>query len=137
MKIIALKGPGSSGKSTTLNLVYDELISLGAKVLIPKSALGNPKQRDFECILEYASKKIAFYTMGDFSSKTIEAIDKYSNSLCDVLILATNDKFVKPTAKILTFTNNHIESKTIAIPKNLINIDTANNADKNAIIKNI
>ena len=43
MKIIALKGHNSSGKSTTLNLVYDELCNnLGAKILSPKNVLGNP-----------------------------------------------------------------------------------------------
>ena len=137
MKIIALKGPGTTGKSTTLNLVYDDLIKLGAKILVSKTVLGNPKHRDFECVLEYLSKKVAFYTMGDYSGYTIEAIDKYNKGLCDVLIIATNDKFVKPTAKILKFPSNVIIPKTIATPTIPSNIQIANDLDKNTVISNI
>lgn len=137
MKIIALKGPGSSGKSTTLNLVYDKLIHLGAKVLVPKTFLLNPKQIDFECILEYTGKKIAFYTMGDYSGKTIGAIDKYNKGLCDVLILATNDKLVKPTKKILSFSSCIFITKTIASPINTNNLQIANDTDRDTIIINV
>lgn len=137
MKIIALKGPSSKGKTSTLTLVYDELINLGASVLVAKSILGDPKQKDFECIIEYLGKKIVFYTMGDFSGCTIDAINGYNTGLYDILIIATNDKLVKPQAKISTFPNKDIILKTIAILKTTGNIIVANNLDKRDIISKI
>lgn len=97
MKTIALRGPSSSGKSSTLNLVYDELINnLGAIVLNPKIVVGNPIYNDFESVVSYKSKKIAFYTMGDYAGKTIEAIEKFKALSVDILIIATNEKFIRP-----------------------------------------
>lgn len=135
MKIIALKGENSCGKSTTLNLVYDELIKRGG-VSTPKVVIGNPVYNDFECIVTYLSKTIGFYTMGDYSGYTIDAIKKYAAIPVDILILATNDRFVKPTIEILKYPNNTLP-KRIAIPMNITNNMVANQADCATIISYI
>lgn len=136
MKIIALRGGNSSGKSTTLNLVYDELVNkLGAQIQTPKTVIGDPKFNDFECVVTYLSQTIAFYTMGDYSKLTINAIMKYSPT-ADMMILATNDRFVLPMRTILTFPN-FVLHKTIATPKTPSNIITKNQLDCNTIISQI
>lgn len=91
MKVIMLSGYGSSGKTTTLNMVYDELIRLGATVVRPKSGLGtDPK--DFECVLNYRHKNVAIFTMGDYYIETIHAMSYYEGMSCDVLIVANSNK---------------------------------------------
>lgn len=137
MKIIALNGADSCGKSTTLNLVYDELINnLGASVMVPKTVLGNPIHKDFECTIIYKSMKIVFFTMGDASRESSEAIKKYQSLNVDILIIAINNKFVNPLKLIMNFLHI-IVPKTIAIPKNSTNIDLANIGDCNIIISHI
>lgn len=137
MKIIALNGADSCGKSTTLNLVYDELVNnLGATVITSKVVLGNPIHKDFECTIIYKSMKIAFFTMGDLSRESTEAIKKYQSLSIDILIIAINNKFVNPLKLIISFLHI-IVPKTIANPKNSTNIDGANIGDCNTIISNI
>lgn len=137
MKTIALRGPSSSGKSSTLNLVYDELINnLGAIVLNPKIVVGNPIYNDFESVVSYKSKKIAFYTMGDYAGKTIEAIEKFKALSVDILIIATNEKFIRPLRKIPS-PPNVITLKTIASPKSVSNNLVANILDCNTIISHL
>ena len=134
MKIIALKGPNSCGKTTTLNLVYDELDKRGATI---HSAVKLPvvtKNKDFECIINYGSLQVAIYSMGDYSRLTTAKIKEYELIGVDVLIIATNDRFVKPTILITSFTNHHIITKTIASPKTHSHIISANTIDCNTII---
>lgn len=136
MKIVALKGGDSTGKSSTLNLVYDDLVGSGATIINPKVVLGNPAQKDFECVLLYSSKQIAFYTMGDYAKNTIASIKKYNLLCVDILILATNDKFVTPTVEIVKYPNV-ILPKTLASPKNKANNLIANQGDCLIILGNI
>ena len=136
MKIIALKGANSVGKSSTLNLVCDNLIKTGSTIHTSKIVRGNPSKNDFECILNYMGKSIAIYTMGDFGYLTIAAIKNYESLSIDVLIIATNNRLVKPTKEILKYTNVII-SKTVASPKTPSNNLKANKDDCNLIISHI
>ena len=136
MKIIALKGGDSTGKSSTLNLVYDDLLFSGATIINLKKGLGNAAQKDFECILIHSSNQLAFYTMGDYAKKTVEAIKKYHLLGVDILIVATNDKFVIPTVEILKYPNV-ILTKTVASPKNKANNLAANQLDCAIILASI
>lgn len=90
-----LRGESNCGKSETLRMVYDELIKDKAKIISPKSVLGNEKQGDFECLLDYKGEILAFYTMGDYSTAVVEAFSTYKDK-CDVLICACNTKFKRP-----------------------------------------
>lgn len=87
-KIIVLTGQSNCGKSSTLNLVYDQIFSKGAKIIIPKKTLGDPNQKDFTTVLDYKGRRIAFYTMGDYSDNLInDAIEFYNTQNYDVDIL--------------------------------------------------
>jgi ABC-type branched-subunit amino acid transport system ATPase component len=109
MKVIMLEGPSSCGKTTTVNLVYDILIAtLGTTVITAKSLLGgNPK--DFEAMLMYAGKKVALFSMGDYSNAVVGAMNKY-HGLADVLVVACNSKFTHPRIAITAYPN-HIIAK--------------------------
>jgi ABC-type dipeptide/oligopeptide/nickel transport system ATPase component len=128
---IALVGRSSCGKSTTLNLVYDSLVERGATVEKEKIVLGNPIQKDFECVLNYKGKKIAFYTMGDFPDKIGGEIKPYEE--CDVLILAiATDKFGSEQAlSLFNSGTDHIVHKTIDVANQL----EANKGDCDGIMR--
>lgn len=130
MKIIALRGDSNCGKTATLNLVYNRLIASGGISSHKVQVGGDPN--DFEDIVIYKGQKIAFYTMGDYSYATIDAISKYAGLKVDLLILASNVKFVKPIKVIVSYPH-HLITKTIASPSNLANDLIANTTDGNNI----
>ncbi|MDW5419272.1 hypothetical protein R6242_22115 [Iodobacter sp. CM08] len=77
MDMILLFGDPNSGKTTTMNLVYSDLIAKGATVVEPKMQVGgNPL--DFECVLKYQEKLIAIFSMGDYLHECYSAIIKYA-----------------------------------------------------------
>ena len=91
MKIIMVKGNSDSHKTTTINLVYFQLLQLGATVIAPRTQVGG-QLFDFECILEYNDKKIAFFSMGDDYAPVAAALQKYNQLGCDWLIMANSNK---------------------------------------------
>lgn len=121
MKIILLSGKPNTGKTTTINLTYENLIRLGASIIKEKAPLGkNPM--DFESVLSYRGKSIAFYSMGDFYRKCRGAINEYAK--CDYLILAYSDKF-----------KWNLKDAIAKVPQNCVIAKTSNNTkDAQAII---
>jgi hypothetical protein len=133
MKIIMLSGDTNKGKSTTFNLVYD---SLNPKTIVePKKLLGNPIYKDFECIIEYEGKRIAFYTMGDFPNYLIEAFEKYKIK-CDCLVCACNTNLENIYKRAETYQHTIID-KTVAKSETQEDLDIANKADCDKIIDEI
>lgn len=109
--IILLSGRPNTGKTSTINLVYEEFIKQGASVVKEKKQLGN-NEMDFESVLQYQNKLIAIYSMGDYYRCCRSALKKYAK--CDFLILAYSDKF-KWNLKNAIAKNprNYIINKTI------------------------
>ena len=137
MKIIMLYGPSSSGKTTTINMVYDAIISQSF-VVNPKRQLGgNPA--DFEAVLDYTndgtSKRVAFFSMGDFAYEVVHAMSYYEGMGCDVLVCACNDRFNVPITRLRNRYNNVYPPilKTV----NQSNQDNANMQDENTIVQMI
>lgn len=130
MRIIALRGGRSCGKTTTINLVYNKIIALGG-TSTGRGQVGGDKY-DFEDLVKYKNLNVAFYSMGDFSYCTINVIKKYDALRVDILIIASNVKFVKPIKLIMKYSNNLIP-KTIASPSNKSNDSVANTLDANTI----
>ncbi|MDR0587153.1 MAG: hypothetical protein LBG26_07930 [Treponema sp.] len=91
MKIVLLSGKPGSGKTTTLNDVYNELVDDDKdRIDCPKAQVGaNPL--DFECVVTFHEKKIALFTAGDYLWQCVESIIKYA--WVDVLIQAYSDRF--------------------------------------------
>lgn len=129
MKIIALLGDSTRGKTTTLNLTYNILEQTkGTSVTQVKNQLG-ANTKDFEAILTLDNATtVAFFTMGDYSREIIDAIDKYHNLNIDILIVAVNNKFTKPKQKINNYSQSHSISKTLStssLPEQLANLKDA------------
>jgi GTPase SAR1 family protein len=112
MKIVALRGDSNSGKTTSLNMLYAELLNRGAKPINPQHAL--PGKNDFECVVEYGGKKIAIFSLGDFIFALGLAMGYYSALEVDTLVIAdSNKKYVKNPL----FKSRQFDSNYIVIPK--------------------
>lgn len=127
MKIIALIGKDKCGKTETLTTVYLKILDNKGDSTCRKTE-GNPIFKDFSDIVKYKGLKVAFFTMGDYSTKTIEAIKIYKALNIDVLVIACNIKFVKPI-KLIKEYNHHFEEKTFIKSNTRTDHQTANNSD--------
>ena len=129
MDISLLCGDPNSGKTTTMNLVYSDLIAKGATIVGPKMQTGeNPL--DFECILKYNGKLIAIFSMGDYLHECWSAVIKYA--YCDKLILAYSDKFTRSLATVVGHCHNHH-----VITKSRGNAATNNPSDAAIIVAHV
>lgn len=103
MNVIMITGKAGSGKTTTINLIYCQLRSLGATELKKRTQIGN-NPLDFQCLLMYQSKrrtiKIGFFSMGDKIEPIYKALEDYDGN-CDFLIIA-NRNYQDITEKIKT-----------------------------------
>lgn len=136
MRIIALRGNRDCGKSTTLNRVYQEIISntLYCANQGLREVLGNPINNDFECIVTlFDNRNIAFYTMGDYMRDIPYAIEKYAEMKVDILILASNTNYNNHLDAIANYPFN-IVTKTIALPRNDDNNNVCNLQDCGTIL---
>ena len=94
MKIIMLSGEHDCGKTTTLNLVYGSINPQQTVIIEEKKNINEMK--DFECIIKYKGKKIAFFTLGERAIRLIHAFEKYAGKQCDVLVCACNTSLKLP-----------------------------------------
>lgn len=126
LNIIALIGPDSCGKTTTLNIVYQELLRLGAISTNREQEGGNPN--DFSDILIWQELRVAFFTMGDYSNAIVNSFLVYNNENCNFLVCAINDRFVRPFRAITDFPNTQIRKVREQIPqeRQQANIEIAN-----------
>ena len=89
-KILTVYGDGSTGKTTVINEIYDELLKKGATVVVARKKQGaNPN--DFTGVLEYNHKTIAFLSMGDYRNIVDDYVLKFRKY--DVFITALNRRF--------------------------------------------
>ena len=114
MRIIVLQGMPNTGKTRTLNLVYDMLVPNGGGVSTNRQPLGGDP-RDFSDIVVRGTQRIAFFTMGDYSTYLANAIYDYDRQGCDVLVcaLSTNNAKIRANNALNQFNTTRI-NKTIA-----------------------
>jgi septin family protein len=104
VKIILLSGQPNTGKTTTMNLLFDELMSNGGVLLEEKTQLGgNPL--DFCSVTSFNSQKVVIYSMGDSLWPCVNAIIKYASS--DILIMAYSDRFANNLSLIVRSGEGH------------------------------
>lgn len=113
MRIIVLQGTPNTGKTSTLNLVYDMLVPNGGGVSTNRQPLGGDPN-DFSDIVVREMQQIAFFTMGDYSTYLANAIYDYDRQGCDVLVcaLSTNTAKVRANNALNQFNVTRI-NKTI------------------------
>lgn len=94
MKVIIVRGPSNSGKTTTILRVYEHYTQDGARysVVEEKDSIdGDPK--DFSAVIIYEGVKIGFFSMGDRMGDVASALTCYECKQCDILLCACNDRF--------------------------------------------
>lgn len=120
MKVIMLVGRNNCGKTTTLNMVYQDVLKTGG-ISTGRTPLGDQKpatpqnflRNDFSDTVTFQGKTVTFFTMGDYSFGVTDAMTKYSNKGVHILVCACNDRFVKPLREIKNYPRNIIY-KTLA-----------------------
>ena len=84
MKIIALVGLSNTGKTTTINLVYNMVLQQGGMTTQKQPLGGDPN--DFLDRVLWKNIKIVFFSMGDNSTALANAIYNYREQNCDLMI---------------------------------------------------
>jgi hypothetical protein len=117
-----LLGPSNCGKTTTLTLVYQELLrqSFQSTHWVKE---GDPA--DFSDVVTLNSRSISILTMGDVSARVLKGIHDADLQKYDVFITACNDRFLKPPRKIGLYPGSVVIHK-IPQPTNLQAIDNQN-----------
>jgi ABC-type multidrug transport system ATPase subunit len=88
MRIIILTGMSNTGKSTTLNLLYNLIVPKIGVSHGNRAVLGNPIQSDFSETINYQTDLLEFYTMGDYPQKLRLAIQHASKRNINIFICA-------------------------------------------------
>ncbi|GHT46630.1 hypothetical protein AGMMS49965_24300 [Bacteroidia bacterium] len=112
MKVIMLKGKDDSGKTTTLNLVYDEYYS-DKGVSSVKKALGD-SSKDFSAHIIYKGKLIVFYTEGDYEYPVPRIMKLCEELSVDVLVCAANTNRTRPVEQIKNYPHEIIKKTEIS-----------------------
>lgn len=115
MRIIVLQGMPNTGKTITLNLVYDLIVRPnGIGISTNRQPLGSDPN-DFSDIVTRGNQRIDFYTMGDYSNHLANAIYDYSRQNCEMMVcaLSINTPKVRANNALNQFNTTRI-NKTIA-----------------------
>jgi hypothetical protein len=136
MRIIVLEQMPDKGKTTTLWIVRDLLLSAGG-TSTAFNIFGTPPipyKNDFEdVIINYKSFKIGLYSSGDYSNGLASAIRSFATLGCDVLIcpLSLNSPKINANKEINKHSNIR-QPKTVETNKSLQG--TVNTTDANTIL---
>lgn len=113
MRIIVLEGLHDRGKTSTLNILFYDIIAAGG-IMSARTPLGGDPN-DFTSEGDFLGQRIAIYTMGDMSSSLRNAVYDFASRGIDVLIcaLSTNSNMSWANNAINNFTNvRHSKSET-------------------------
>ena len=87
MKIIAMQGAASKGKTSTIRNAYERFKTRG------RIDLFQPIGNDLEAIITMPdNKKIGFYSQGDWPENTSHNIESAEKWECDILVTAVRTK---------------------------------------------
>lgn len=119
MRVIVLQGMPNTGKTKTLWLVRDLILSNGVQsepnAFFIFGQYKIPHKDDFKDIIQYKGKRIAFYSTGDYSTYLADAIYDYDRLGCDVLVCALSINTAKIRANnALNHFNATRINKTVA-----------------------
>jgi hypothetical protein len=84
-RIIALQGKGNSGKTTTIHLLHDILISNGYHQV---SSMRKPQGADFLIVFEKKGRKVGVTSFGDSYKVVHRSLSVFMATNCDVSICA-------------------------------------------------
>lgn len=136
MEVIALRGAMNTGKSLTINIVYNFLLS-GPWIQVPGffRILGNPKYNDVFDILIKDDSKLGILGMGDYqrtSNSLASLLKEQETNDCDIVICACRANLNIEKA-VSHYANHVFVDKTIAV--DLSNYLAVNQMDADKIIR--
>lgn len=97
-KIVALRGAGNRGKSTTLKIVYEYLLksfSLLPEDRVAPGGRGMYRQdmrSDVRAIFVVNGKRVGIESQGDPKSRLKDSLDFFQRKRCDLIICATRTR---------------------------------------------
>ena len=74
MELIVLKGEAHSGKTATINYVYNELIKRNWKEVVPYTEISNG---DFWAVLEKNEIRLGIVSQGDYVGEKENSVEKH------------------------------------------------------------
>jgi len=87
-RVIALFGTGESGKTTTLNLVFEKL----EEYISLENLEYHIDGYDIRRIFTFNGKKVGFETQGDPNSRLGESLKLFKDLNCDIVVCATRTR---------------------------------------------
>ena len=126
MRIIVLEGLHDRGKTSTLNILFYDLLASGA-IMSPRILLGGDPN-DFKSEGDYMGQRIAIYTMGDLSAPLRAAVHDFASKGIDILIcaLSNNSSMSWANSAINSYANIRYTKTETAL---ITNRATVNRAD--------
>lgn len=88
--IIALRGKSCVGKSSTLHLLYKQLLIHPGTKPVHFEALG--RKLDFVAILSIEGHAVGIFNRGDVPSTVQKLLDRLVNARCQVIVCAARTK---------------------------------------------
>jgi ABC-type cobalamin/Fe3+-siderophores transport system ATPase subunit len=98
-KIIALRGKGGTGKTTTMKMLRAEILNLGAEEIHYKDNLGH-KGRDFYGVYKVWNTLIGITSEGDFHRVVYERIERLIGMECRIICCTCRTKDTKKPGTI-------------------------------------
>lgn len=133
MEVIALRGPKDTGKTTTLNIVFEKLKAQGFQPMKDlKENLGNG---DFLWVLEKDGRKVGLVTQGDHAVKGYSVknhLRKLESAGCDTAICACTTGKLGIQRSIDAYAIHDYVDKTQGTDE--LSCDQANEEDANKVM---
>ena len=136
-RIIALRGKGGSGKTTTIRLLHTLLLQNNF-ILI--STTFNPLKGDFISIFSKNEKKIGIASSGDTYDLVHDRLQQLINANCTICICACRTFDLKKpgtNSAILEFTNYRNEFIEKTVDQTLSTIERTNSNDAQILLARI
>ena len=133
MEVIALQGGNKTGKTTTINVLY-QLLLFSGWVQVP-GKFRNLDHNDFLDILTDGHRKLGIVSQGDFAARVIGYLSNFLTEGCFKAVCACTVPKPRLVAAISRYTPPPptFVSKTPAT--GLANIRTTNNTDAQSLIR--
>jgi hypothetical protein len=91
MDVIALRGIHDTGKSETINMIYQNLLRNGYQQ-VPRCFQNLGGHNDFLDIIENGTKKIGIVSMGDIANRLSQYLLDFNNANCQISICACRSR---------------------------------------------
>jgi hypothetical protein len=89
-QLIALRGSGNVGKTTTLHALYRLLVADPLSKTLSYQSLG--RKLDFEAIIQIGGHKVGLVSRGDIPGNLKQFLDRLVQARCEIIVCAARTK---------------------------------------------